>query len=117
MKQYIETENNSYTFEGMSIPASEGNRHYQQMLVEVEAGEAEIIPFDFEAKAVEDLKASERSWRNEELNRADIELNKVQDGMGINSVSAWRSYRNALRDYPAQQDFPNGERPVAPDTI
>jgi len=45
MKQYQETENGSYTIEGMTIPAAEGNRHYRAMLVEIDAGEAEILPY------------------------------------------------------------------------
>lgn len=59
----------------------------------------------------------EREWRGKELNRADIELNKVQDGVGSGTVSAWRTYRCQLRDWPASPDFPDkGSRPVAPDT-
>lgn len=58
--------------------------------------------------------ADERQWRNAELLRADVELNKVQDG-GTGTVTAWREYRNALRDWPESPDFPNVEaRPVSP---
>ena len=58
----------------------------------------------------------ERIWRNAELGRADIELNKVQDGMGRGTVSQWREYRCSLRDWPENQDFPDStKRPVAPD--
>ena len=64
----------------------------------------------------EQLASMERVWRNGELDRADIELNKVQDGMGFGSVSEWREYRKALRDWPEHPDFPNKEfRPKAPD--
>jgi len=45
MKQYQETENGSYTIEGMTIPAAEGNRHYILLLDELEKGEAEILPY------------------------------------------------------------------------
>lgn len=66
----------------------------------------------------EQLTFSERSWRNGELDRADIELNKVQDGMGVGTVAAWREYRCALRDWPSNPNFPDStKRPVAPDSV
>ena len=56
------------------------------------------------------------SWaqrRDAELNKADIELNKVQDGRGTGLVSDWRDYRNALRDWPEHESFPDSAfRPV-----
>lgn len=61
------------------------------------------------------LAETEKSWRNAELARADIQLMKVQDGMtGLGTQKAWREYRIALRDWPASESFPN-VRPVAPD--
>jgi hypothetical protein len=81
-------------------------------------------PYAAQKPSSEELKAlasayakvqEERAWRDSELPRADIEINKVQDGMGAGLVSEWRAYRCLLRDYPAQPDFPNGVRPVAPD--
>lgn len=60
----------------------------------------------------------ERTWRNNELFRSDIELNKVQDSdpKATGSVSDWRGYRKALRDWPDSNNFPNNEfRPKAPD--
>lgn len=61
-------------------------------------------------------KESERSWRNSELARADIELNKSQDGDGVGTVKAWREYRKSLRAWPETKGFPFREfRPVAPD--
>lgn len=61
---------------------------------------------------------SERVWRNSELNRSDVELNKVQDSdqKAIGTVSQWREYRKALRAWPEHKDFPIKEkRPLAPD--
>jgi hypothetical protein len=110
-KLYIETKEGSFTHEGMSIPKAEGNRHYRAMLDEVASGKAKIQSFDKAAGLLEDKKASERSWRNSELARADIELNKVQDGEGNGLVSDWRKYRTELRDYPKTTNFPNGARP------
>ena len=53
---------------------------------------------------VKDIK--ERSWRDSELVRTD-ELVKLPD-YPVDLLS----YRAALRAYPAQVDFPNGERPT-----
>ena len=64
----------------------------------------------------EQLAAIERAWRDGELDRADIELNKVQDGMGTGTVSAWREYRCLLRNWPENEFFPDStKRPVSPD--
>ena len=63
-------------------------------------------------------KLLERGWRNKELVRSDIELNKVQDTdpQAKGTVSQWREYRKALRAWPENKDFPNkGKRPVSPD--
>lgn len=60
----------------------------------------------------------EKAWRNDELVRADNEINKVQDGdnKAIGSVSDWRIYRKNLRAWPDSLDFPDiTKRPVAPD--
>ena len=45
MKQYKETDTGSFYIDNISIPAAEGNRHYQAMLKEVAAGEATIVYF------------------------------------------------------------------------
>lgn len=59
--------------------------------------------------------SAERVWRNDELLAADIELNKVQDGVGVGTVAAWREYRCALRDWPDHAMFPDSaHRPVSP---
>jgi len=58
----------------------------------------------------------ERTWRDSELQRADVELNKVQDGDGVGTVKAWREYRMALRAWPSNEKFPDSTfRPVSPD--
>lgn len=64
-----------------------------------------------------DIEMSERLWRNSELIRADLELNKVQDSdpKSIGSVSQWREYRKALRAWPESPYFPSKDkRPVSP---
>lgn len=70
-----------------------------------------------QAKIKEIQSAKEREWRDGELARADIQLNKAQDGVGYGTVSSWREYRCALRDWPNHEMFPSVEyRPVAPDS-
>lgn len=65
---------------------------------------------------VED-NSSERTWRDLELNRSDVQISKIQDGVtGLGTVTEWRKYRVKLRSWPESDDFPNIEhRPVAPD--
>lgn len=65
-----------------------------------------------------DLVNIERSWRDAELQRSDIELNKVQDSdpKAFGVVADWRVYRKQLRAWPEHQEFPNKQfRPVPPD--
>lgn len=49
----------------------------------------------------------ERDWRDSELLRTDrfAAVNDYSDPVGI------AAYRQALKDYPQQPDFPNGTRP------
>ncbi|MNQ04615.1 hypothetical protein D3C85_173330 [compost metagenome] len=63
------------------------------------------------------LMLDERIWRDSELRRADVELNKVQDSdpKSTGSVSDWRLYRKALRAYPEHPEFPSrAARPTSP---
>ncbi len=69
----------------------------------------------YPAPTQEQLEVEARVWRNAELARADIELNKVQDGDGVGTVTAWRAYRSALRNWPESLDWPNSIKPIAPD--
>lgn len=58
-----------------------------------------------------------RAWRDAELQRADIILNRIQDGESkLGSQKSWRLYRVELRAYPDKDGFPSVEsRPIAPD--
>ena len=49
---------------------------------------------------------TERKWRDDELKRTD-ELMLLPDYPVDLTV-----YRQELRDYPSQPDYPNGERPT-----
>lgn len=99
--------------DGASIPADEGNRdyvQYQQWLADGNQAETdEVMPPVI--AGVDDARA----WRNAELNRADVILNRIQDGeTGLGTQKVWRAYRVALRNWPDTESFPN-EAPVAPD--
>lgn len=66
----------------------------------------------------EDKVNQERAWRDGELNRADVELYKVQDSdpKAVGTVGMWREYRRELRIWPEHTNFTIKEsRPVAPD--
>ena len=52
----------------------------------------------------------ERTWRDDELKRSDFIVPLTDHPQH----AAYITYRQELRDYPAQQDFPNGTRPVKP---
>lgn len=65
---------------------------------------------DFELQCI-----NSRKWRDTELSRADIMLNRVQDGeTGIGTQKAWGAYRVELRGWPDTASFPD-TAPVAPD--
>lgn len=100
MKTYIEKDE-VLMIDSSYIP--KGHRLYFKALEEVEAGEAVIEPYI----APDTRPQEERQWRDQELAKADIELNKVQDGRGTGLVSDWRDYRNGLRDWPEHESFPD----------
>ena len=58
---------------------------------------------------------TEKAWVKSELELADIEVRKFNDGhtRTAGTLPAWRTYRNALRDY-IQSDVIIGSRPVSP---
>lgn len=111
MKQYFENANITIISEGMSIPMVKGNRHYNAILAEVEAGEAEVIAWEGSDKqqgeADLELEVSARAWRDDELAKADLDLNREQDGMTNYTVSTIRDWRVVLRDWPSTEDFPH----------
>jgi len=85
------------------IPNDEDNKDYQAAIKDDADGVNPILPFD----VAEESARLERDWRNTELNLADTELSKVQDGRGKGLTSDWRDYRNSLRDWPAHPQFPD----------
>lgn len=94
-----------------SIPCDHANSDRQVYEAWLSAGNE---PIPLENPTVEELKAIERGWRDSELLKADIEVNKAVDSAHP-SESAWRQYRVALRYWPQSPEFPNAStRPVAP---
>jgi len=70
---------------------------------------------DQEGRTIEEFKASEktrmeREWRDSELQSTDYIVPLTDHPQH----AAYITYRQELRDYPSQPDFPNGERPVKP---
>ena len=51
-----------------------------------------------------------RLWRDKELEASDFIVPLTDHP----KHAAYMTYRQELRDYPAQEDFPNGQRPLKP---
>ena len=52
----------------------------------------------------------ERDWRDAELTSTDW----IAQTPDHPKREAYLTYRQELRDYPSQEDFPNGTRPIKP---
>lgn len=63
---------------------------------------------------VQSEEEAARVWRNSELIRADIIINKIEDFEIEGDSRVWRKYRVTLRNWPATEDFP-AVKPTAPD--
>lgn len=72
--------------------------------------------FKLDQTKLQSIKAEiERQWRNEELAKADIEVNKALDS-NLPTLPNWKAYRQALRDWPDSSDFPDPtKRPTPPE--
>lgn len=59
--------------------------------------------------SLDQLIQIEKSWRNRELVKSDIEINKLQDAdkNSISSIGIWRTYRKQLRAWPEHKNFPD----------
>jgi len=66
--------------------------------------------FSAPIKTLEEKTAEEKFWRDSELQSTDFIVPLTDHPQH----AAYMTYRQELRDYPAQQDFPNGTRPVKP---
>ena len=61
-------------------------------------------------KTLEEKTTEEKEWRDYELKATDY-IVPITDHP---QHSTYMTYRQELRDYPAQEDFPNGQRPIKP---
>jgi hypothetical protein len=61
-------------------------------------------------KTLEEKTAEEKEWRDIELKASDFIVPLTDHPQHAD----YMTYRQELRDYPAQEDFPNGTRPVKP---
>jgi len=66
--------------------------------------------FSAPVKTLEEKTAEEKEWRDYELKATDYIVPLTDHPQH----AAYMIYRQELRDYPAQEDFPNGTRPVKP---
>ena len=66
--------------------------------------------FSAPVKTLEDKATEEKEWRDSELQASDFIVPLTDHP----KHAAYMTYRQELRDYPAQEDFPNGTRPVKP---
>ena len=66
--------------------------------------------FSAPVKTLEEKTAEEKEWRDYELKASDFIVPLTDHPQH----AAYMIYRQELRDYPSQSDFPNGTRPVKP---
>lgn len=84
----------------------------------IEDNQINIETLPISPTVLANILASERSWRDEELQIADVELLKAEDAdpTSVGTPLQWRQYRTALRNWPASEFFPNPDkRPVSPE--
>ena len=83
------------------------------MMINVKQLESEQKLKALAAKTEEEITfdiINERGWRDSELKASDFIVPLTDHP----KHAAYMAYRQELRDYPAQSDFPNGTRPVKP---
>ena len=66
--------------------------------------------FSAPVKTLEEKTAEEKWWRDSELQASDYIVPLTDHPQH----AAYMTYRQELRDYPSQEDFPNGQRPIKP---
>ena len=59
---------------------------------------------------IEPKEDVEKRWRDSELKESDFIVPLTDHP----KHTAYMTYRQELRDYPSQSDFPNGQRPQKP---
>ena len=66
--------------------------------------------FTAPVKTLEEKTAEEKQWRDSELQASDFIVPLTDHP----KHAAYIVFRQELRDYTSQSDFPNGERPAKP---
>jgi len=84
----------------LSVPLDPGNRHYAEIMRQVEAGELTIEPDP--GPTEEQIAAQVRGERDRLL--AETDWTQVADAPV--DAQAYADYRQALRDIPQQSGFP-----------
>ena len=84
----------------LSVPLDPGNRHYAEIMRQVEAGELTIEPDP--GPTEEQIAAQVRGERDRLL--AETDWTQVADAPV--DAQAYAEYRQALRDVPQQSGFP-----------
>lgn len=81
--------------------------HYEDgTIIQKQYLDANLLPEDSLEVKIE----TERLWRDSELKQTDW-ITPLTDHP---QHAAYITYRQELRDYPSQLDFPNGQRPIKP---
>jgi hypothetical protein len=70
----------------------------------------EIINYKNYIDSFKTKEQLEREWRNSKLESTDFIVPLIDHP----KHSAYLTYRQELRDYTSQPDFPNGQRPLKP---
>jgi hypothetical protein len=97
--------------DGAYIPADQGNSDQQEYENWLAKGNT---PAPIDPPSAEQTAATERGWRDAELLKVDIEVNKAADTASA-TEPAWRQYREALRQWPQSAGFPDQSgRPAPP---
>jgi len=84
----------------VSVPLDSANRHYAEIMRQVDAGELIVEPDP--GPSEEQLAAQARTQRDALLSQSD--WTQVPDAPV--DQAAWAEYRQALRDVPQQAGFP-----------
>jgi len=113
MQIYTDSGNGTISIDGMTIPKDGGNRHYQEFLQFQAAGEATLTQ---QTASPEAEATAIRTKRDAKL--AACDWTQLADSpLSTAAKTAWATYRQALRDVPAQSGFPDSVAwPTAPST-
>ena len=111
MKHYQKTKSGSYDHDNRSIPDSSSNRHYQEMISEVEKGLAEILPYTEPEISLDDIRAQREILFKEHVDKYNPSW---WSELTTDQKDKINNYRALLKDITSQ-DPAKVSWPVAPD--